>query len=480
MKNRSIAVRAAMLFLTVTMVVAANDWPQWLGPERTGISTETGWDRTLSDAELLWHLSEDFPGDHSSPAVVGDRCYIFGRVRGESCVLLCLDPHTGSTIWKQSYKTEKGTKVNAHATPTVSGGSVFTYDSSGHLRCWDASDGTLRWNRDLNKERGAFTYWHGMTSSPLVYQGKVYVSFMRLIEDEEERETFLAQKPPHYRMPGWRPKGVPEVHAFDARTGADVWMNDTDGAGKFPSMVVGVVDNKPTIVINTSSGAVGLDPETGKAHWVYDSYSDNQKKQDQRTTFSSPSTPTIVGNDRVVFRKVRGGPVCVQITEGAVTVLWDRHGMLTRQERKKERPIYYHTSIVLDDMVLVPLHGDSGKVRTSLLALDVADGKKLWRKDEIGGADKLGGCFTVVDGTVLFRSGNRIVSLDVDRSGAEVLGQLTLPGEEYERGWPYSNLPVLANGRLFVRSGTRWNASMSCFDCRLNKPGTDSKGNSQR
>ncbi len=282
---------------------------------------------------------------------------------------------------------------------------------------------------------------------------------MRLIEDDKERETFLATKPPHYRTPGWKPKGVPEVHALDAETGEDVWMNDTDGTGKFPSMIAGMVDGKATIVVNTSCGVVGLDPQTGKAHWVYDS--ESGKKKNSRSTFSSPCTPSIIDEHHVLFRKVRGKPVCVRIKDGTVEVAWDRNRMLTHSEAKKEKPIYYHTSIVVEDMVLVPLHGDKG-MRSSLLALNAADGELLWRKDGIGGENKLGGCFTVVDNVVLFRSGNKVVSLQVSRGGAEVLGEVTLPEGKPSGGWPYSSLPVLANGKLFVQSS----GQLACFNVR--------------
>ncbi len=451
-------------FLTAT----AADWPQWLGGNRDGNSEEKGWDRTLSRKEPLWLVTEDLPGSHSSPAIVGNRCYVFGVIHGDEAgpSLSAYDVESGKLLWRSVYENTE--KVNTHASPTVMDGWVYTYDSSGHLRCWNAETGELRWNRNLAKERNAFTNWHGMTCSPLVYDGKVFVSFMRLVEDEQKREEILAQKPTHYRMPGWKPKGLPEVHAFDAETGADVWMNDTDGAGKFPSMVAGIVDGKPTVVVNTSCGVAGLDPETGKAHWFYDALAGNKKNEDSRTTFSSPSTPSILDDDRVLFRKTRGSPICLHIKDGAVEVAWDRNAMLTRQEAKKESPIYYHTSIVFDGMVLVPLHGEKG-VRSSLLALDAASGKKLWQKDSIGGGHKLGGCFTVADGVVIFRSGNKIVTMEVSRNGAETLGELTLPGEELKGGWPYCSLPVPANGKLFVRSGGRRGGSLACFDLSRNE-----------
>jgi outer membrane protein assembly factor BamB len=453
---------AACVLLLVPATAYPGNWPQWLGPERNGKTSDHQWDPTLPSRAPIWHLTDDVPKSHSTPVVVGDRCYIFGTVPQNRAALSAYAVETGELLWRRAY-APTGEKINGHASPTVFGDRAYTYDSSGHLRCWDAANGELRWNRDLARERGAFTSWHGMTCSPLVYDGKVFVAFMRLVEDDAERGEFLKGKPAHYRTPGWKPKGVPEVHAFDAGTGADVWMNDTDGAGKFPSMVAGVLDGKPTVVVNTSCGLVGLNPRTGKARWTFDS-----ECSDKRTTFSSPATPTIIDEHRVLFRKVRGRPMCLRVQGGAVEVAWDRNRMLTRSEAKKEKPIYYHTSIVVGDMVLVPLHGDKG-TRSSLLALNVDDGQLLWRKDNIGGGSKLGGCFIVVDETVLFRSGGKIVSLSVSRQGAEVLGELTLPGPELSRGWPYSSLPVLANGKLFTFSSSYSSNRLTCFDLRTRR-----------
>ncbi len=104
-----------------------------------------------------------------------------------------------------------------------------------------------------------------------------------------------------------------------------------------------------------------------------------------------------------------------------------------------------------------------------ILVFDSWSGEKLWQKDGIGGGHKLGGCFTLADGVVIFRPGNKIVTMEVSRNGAETLGELTLPGEELKSGYPYCSLPVLANGKLFTMSTTYRSGKLACFDLSRNE-----------
>src|SRR5215467_7011440 len=80
----SMRIRCFMLafagYCSLTIAVAANDWPQWRGPERTGISKETGllkeW--PADGPKLLWQ-AKDIGDGYSTPAVVGDRLYVISN-----------------------------------------------------------------------------------------------------------------------------------------------------------------------------------------------------------------------------------------------------------------------------------------------------------------------------------------------------------------------------------------------------------------
>src|SRR5580698_3057889 len=85
--------------VTATLLVASADWPQWRGPERTGISKETGLLKEWPKAgpKLIWQ-AKDLGGGYSTPAVVGDRIYLQSDRNGDEFAL-ALDVKDGKEIW---------------------------------------------------------------------------------------------------------------------------------------------------------------------------------------------------------------------------------------------------------------------------------------------------------------------------------------------------------------------------------------------
>src|SRR5262249_55942230 len=91
----------AVLPLCFAALAAADDkaaWPQFLGPQRNGVSTETGLnlDWEAKPPKTLW--KEKIGPGFSSFAVVGDRLYTMAQ-RGQRDIVLCLDARTGKEIW---------------------------------------------------------------------------------------------------------------------------------------------------------------------------------------------------------------------------------------------------------------------------------------------------------------------------------------------------------------------------------------------
>src|SRR5262245_40268115 len=147
----------------------ADDWPQWLGPQRDGVWREQG-------------LLEKFPAGgpkvrwrapvgqgYSGPAVAGGRVYLTdwvarpgttppksaftrGRVAGTERVL-CLDEQTGKPLWKHEYPCtyEVSYAAGPRTTPVVAGGKVYTLGTMGDLLCLDADRGTVVWSKNLPK-----------------------------------------------------------------------------------------------------------------------------------------------------------------------------------------------------------------------------------------------------------------------------------------------------------------------------------------
>src|SRR5947207_9419966 len=91
--------RLPQLLLIASLALTAADWPQWRGPDRSGVSKETGllkaWPK--DGPPLLWTYAEGGSG-YSAPAVVGDRLFCMGG-RGDSEFVYALDVKTGKQLW---------------------------------------------------------------------------------------------------------------------------------------------------------------------------------------------------------------------------------------------------------------------------------------------------------------------------------------------------------------------------------------------
>src|ERR1700683_3643730 len=95
--------RASLLFLLlIPAFVAADDWPQWLGPRRDGTSAETGLSTTWPSGgpKRLWQ--RDVGTGYSGPVVAGNRLILFHRLDDKE-IVECLDPASGKKQWDFSY-----------------------------------------------------------------------------------------------------------------------------------------------------------------------------------------------------------------------------------------------------------------------------------------------------------------------------------------------------------------------------------------
>src|SRR5262245_58718698 len=157
--HRILALAAALL---VAGIVCAADWPQWRGPNRDGVSKETGllksWPK--DGPKLLWTYKNAGVG-FSCPAVVGDRLYTMGG-RDNDEYLFCLDikdPKALKELWAVTLGPLVSFRANvwgdgSRATPTVDGNLVFALGGQGELVCAAADSGSVKWQINLGKDLG--------------------------------------------------------------------------------------------------------------------------------------------------------------------------------------------------------------------------------------------------------------------------------------------------------------------------------------
>lgn len=173
--------------ILATSLVAAADWPQWMGSNRDDDWTETGIIESFPDSGLKFLWRKPIGGGFAGPAVAGGKVYVTDYVlssgdakpvptkrndlQGQERVL-CLDAKTSEEIWKHEYDCNYAISYPAgpRCTPTVESGKVFTLGAMGDLFCLDAATGSVIWSKNLPQTYNAPLPLWGYAGHPLVYK----------------------------------------------------------------------------------------------------------------------------------------------------------------------------------------------------------------------------------------------------------------------------------------------------------------------
>src|SRR5437870_10381559 len=168
--NRMAGVVVGCMTLLSANGVCAQDWPQWRGPNRDakaeGFKAPQTWPKELTQK---WKVTVG-AGD-ATPALVGDRLYVFTRQGGDE-VIRCLDAATGKEIWQDKYPAPSvsgpaSSHPGPRSSPAVADGKVVTLGVSGILSCYDAATGKKLWRKEEIQGNPRFY----AASSPIIVNG---------------------------------------------------------------------------------------------------------------------------------------------------------------------------------------------------------------------------------------------------------------------------------------------------------------------
>lgn len=164
----------------ITSVQAA-DWPGWRGPERSGLSRETGlyWQWGTNSLPVMWRASVG--KGFSSFAIADGRAVTMGHADGADTVW-CFDAEKGDVLWKHSYPCDPqplSYEGGPSSTPALAGGRVYTFSKSGDLFCLNAKDGQVVWQKKFDlwpwREGDWKNTWR-YAGSPLIIGDRLYMS----------------------------------------------------------------------------------------------------------------------------------------------------------------------------------------------------------------------------------------------------------------------------------------------------------------
>jgi outer membrane protein assembly factor BamB len=391
--NTRLWVFAAVLF---TVPATAADWPQWRGPNRdarvTGFQAPATWPKTLT---RKWKVAV---GDGvSTPALVGDRLYVFSREGGDE-IIRCLAVADGAVVWSGKYPADPGVSMRIsadgpRASPIVTDGKVVTFGVQSTLSCWDAASGSKVWQ----KESLGSTPRYSTASSPIIVNGPS--AGERIVISE------------------YGGQGGGGLVAYDLTTGNRKWLWDGDGAA-YASPVMMTVGGTGAIVAETSGNIVAVNAADGKLLW----------KTPFKERYNASST--VVDGQTIIYSGNVKGTFAVRAEKGA-------DGFTTKDLWNSKTGAIYNTPVVKDGWV----YGVSDK--DDLFCLSLADGKRAWTTKLHGS----GGFATVVDaGSVLFAltsSGELTVFEPSDKEFKKVAS--------YTVGNGTYGYPVITDKRIFIK-----------------------------
>jgi outer membrane protein assembly factor BamB len=391
----------------------AANWPQWRGPQRNGISQETGllteWPE--GGPTLLWQ-KPDLGGGYSTPAVVGNRLYILGSAGLDNEFVQALNVEkNGEPIWKRRVGNvgepeQRPPYPGARSTPTVDGDRLYVLGSDGDLLCLNAESGDVVWQKSLRTDFGGDPGEWAYSESPLV-----------------DGDTLVV-------TPGG---AEATIVALDKHTGDPVWKTPTEGGEEaaYSSVVISNAGGVKQYVQFLGKGLVGVDAATGKILWRYN-----------RTAEGSPANiPTpLVHGDYVYTASGRGGGALIKLNKTP-------EGFVVEEK--------YHDGNLPKAIGGTVLVGDYiyGTTNDALKCIELATGEVKWQDRALGAAS-----ICVAEGYLYLHGENGEVALvEATPEGYREKGRFTPPGAP-DRGsskaWAY---PVVADGKLFIYdTGVLW------------------------
>ncbi|MDO8542850.1 MAG: PQQ-like beta-propeller repeat protein [Opitutaceae bacterium] len=383
----------------------ASDWPQWRGPNRDGISTETGllkqW--PAGGPKLGWKAM-GLGGGYSGVSVAAGRVYTMGDGADTSHVH-ALDEKTGRLLWSTKVGATGGEDRNRYpgtrCTPTVDGKLIYATGQWGDLVCLEGETGREVWRRSMKTDfKGKMMSSWGYAESPLIDGDHVIV------------------------CPGGR-DGT--MAALDKKTGAVVWRSKewTDNAG-YSSIVPATIGGVRQYVQLTDANVAGVDPASGKVLW----------KAPRAGRTAVIPTPVVDGNFVYVTSGYGVGCNLFRVTANG--------GKFSAEQVYANKEIKnHHGGVVKVGANVVGFSDGDGWVWQ-----DLPSGKTAFKAEQ----KKLGkGSITMADGMLYLRheaGGGTVVLLDGSKPGWVEKGRFDQPNRSNKNSWPH---PVIANGRLYLR-----------------------------
>jgi outer membrane protein assembly factor BamB len=380
-------------------IAAASDfkpsgWPNWMGPDHNGESSESGWSETwpIDGLPRVWERQIGI--GFSSVSIVDGRLFTMGHIRGVEHVY-ALDASSGDDIWSHSYPSALGDNLHdggPAATPTVDGEFVYTLGKAGQLFCFKAADGEIQWSKEVRDDLEVRLPEWGFASSPYILGDQLIVQGGRVV-------------------------------SYSKSTGEKNWQTDRHSAG-YGSVVSFKWKNETLLAVLDSDGLRIIQAADGAPVDFYE----------WESPFQTNSTTPIV-RDGLIY-------ISSGYNVGCGLFRLDDNRRLVRLYGNRDMRNHFNNSIVVDGF-LYGFDGNSNLGRVvQLTCMNFETGEVAWQTRGLGC-----GSLMIADGKLLILSEDgRLV---LARATPQKYDELTRSEFLEGRCW---TVPVLLDGRVYGRN----------------------------
>jgi outer membrane protein assembly factor BamB len=406
----------------------AENWGHWRGPLYNGATTESNLPTNWSTTENIAWVAP-MPGmSGATPVIWGDHIFVSSPDADKNLLLLCLSRKDGKVLWQKTVAVgdrSQGRNNMASPSPVTDGKRVVVMFATGDLAAYDFSGNEL-WSRNLCKDYGRFQYNFLYGSSPLLYEGKLYIQVLNRRPAPPLDKT---------AMDGM-PAGESYLFCADPETGKTLWrhVRPTDAREEsqeaYSSPIPKALGNgKSEIIIVGGDCTTAHDAATGDELWRCGGL--NSRNNSYWRIVPSP----VVADGIIVSCAPKREPV-FGIRDGGKGLVTDTHTAWSFREFTSDcvTPLYYAKKLFV-------LDGD----KQMMTCLDPLTGEKKWQGN-MGTRDIFRSSPTGADGKIYCLSENGTVVILSAGDEFKILATIPMGGE------PVRSEIAVSDGQLFIRT----------------------------